>query len=87
MECDKALAKEIAGSHGVSDTNMMIFLGIIEDKVNQILQLYQAIHAQRSQENHFNTLSQLAQMNEKMMQNKNRADLPTFGKCSVGLNE
>lgn len=45
MECDKILAKEIAGSHGVSDTNMMIFLGIIEDKVNQILQAYQAIHS------------------------------------------
>ena len=43
VECDKGLAKEIAGSHGVSDTNMIIFLGIIEDKITQVLSSYSNI--------------------------------------------
>lgn len=34
IECDKEIAKELAGSHGVTDGNMMIFLGIIEHKIN-----------------------------------------------------
>ena len=40
------MAKEYAGTHGVTDSNMMIFLGIIEDRVNQILQAYSLITAQ-----------------------------------------
>ena len=32
--CDKVIANEMAGGHGVTDANMMIFLGIIEDKIN-----------------------------------------------------
>jgi len=37
IDCDKAFAKELAGSAGVTDGNMMIFLGIVEERVNQIL--------------------------------------------------
>jgi len=33
-ECDKNVAKEIAGTHSVTDTNMLLFLGMIEDRVN-----------------------------------------------------
>jgi len=40
------LAKELAGTHGVTDSNMMTFLGIIEDKVNQILQFYALVTEQ-----------------------------------------
>jgi len=32
IECDKDIAKELAGSHGVTDANMMIFLGIVEHR-------------------------------------------------------
>ncbi|EGR27781.1 hypothetical protein IMG5_189050, partial [Ichthyophthirius multifiliis] len=56
IECDKAFAKEMAGSHTVTDGNMMIFLGIIEDKVNQILQAYSAIHAEGNNESYQNML-------------------------------
>jgi hypothetical protein len=31
------MATEIAGSHGVTDTNMMIYLGLIENKTNKLL--------------------------------------------------
>ena len=40
------MAKELAGTHGVTDSNMMTFLGIIEDKVNQILQFYALVTEQ-----------------------------------------
>lgn len=40
VECDKQMATEIAGSHGVTDTNMMIYLGLIENKTNKLLQYY-----------------------------------------------
>ncbi len=33
-ECEKNVAKELAGTYQVTDTNMLIFLGIIEDRVN-----------------------------------------------------
>ncbi|CAD8088840.1 unnamed protein product [Paramecium primaurelia] len=77
VECDKQMATEIAGSHGVTDTNMMIYLGLIENKTNKLLQYYQQIH-QKISENQINSLQQLAQMNEKNLQNKNRAELPQF---------
>ena len=37
IQCDKVQANEMAGGHGVTDANMMIFLGIIEEKINQII--------------------------------------------------
>jgi|JI6StandDraft_1071083.scaffolds.fasta_scaffold18494_3 hypothetical protein len=43
IECDKEVAKEVAGSKTVSESNMMIFLGIIEEKVIKIVKAYKDI--------------------------------------------
>ena len=36
----------MGGYSGVTETNMMIFLGIIEERVNYILNIYSSINAQ-----------------------------------------
>lgn len=43
IKCDQDYAKEMAGSHSVTDGNMLIFLGIVEEKINMVLQFYAKI--------------------------------------------
>jgi myosin heavy subunit len=40
IECDKSLAKEINATQGVSESNIMNYMGIIEDRVTEILHAY-----------------------------------------------
>jgi len=62
IDCDKNFAKELAGSHGVTEGNMMIFLGIVEDRVNTILQKFAKINEQRTNENYQTLMSNVSQM-------------------------
>jgi hypothetical protein len=40
IECDKSLAKEINATPGVSESNIMTCMAIIEDRVTEILHAY-----------------------------------------------
>ncbi|KAL4455785.1 hypothetical protein ABPG74_003195 [Tetrahymena malaccensis] len=76
IECDKKVAKELAGSHSVTDGNMMVFLGIIETKVNQIVQAFSAIDAQGTNENYHTLLQNVSNLSTALMANKQRQDAP-----------
>ncbi|EAR91604.3 outer dynein arm docking complex protein oda protein (macronuclear) [Tetrahymena thermophila SB210] len=76
IECDKKVAKELAGSHSVTDGNMMIFLAIIENKVNQIVQAFSAIDAQGANENYHTLLQNVSNLSTALMANKQRQDAP-----------
>ena len=39
LGCDKSSLSEMMGTEGVSETNMMQYLGIIEHRANQLLQV------------------------------------------------
>jgi len=40
--CSNEHTKEIVGQHGVTESNIMQYLGIIEMRTNEILQMYAA---------------------------------------------
>lgn len=40
--CNNEHSKEIVGAHGVTDSNIVGYLGIIEQRTNEILQMYTA---------------------------------------------
>ena len=40
--CNNESVQEIIGTHGVTESNMMQYLGIIEQRTNEILQMYSA---------------------------------------------
>lgn len=40
LECDEEDTQELLGNAGVTESNIMIYLGIIEQKVNEMLQCY-----------------------------------------------
>ena len=43
--CNTPAVREMLGEGGVSDGNMMQYLGIIEQRTNEILQLYASPHS------------------------------------------
>lgn len=67
IECDKKVAKELAGSQSVTDGNMMIFLAIIENKVNQVVQAYSAIHAEGANENYHSLLQNVSNLSNALL--------------------
>lgn len=38
--CDATAARELVGDSSVTETNMMLHLGLIEQRINEILQAY-----------------------------------------------
>jgi len=47
IECDAEAHQELLGSQGVTESNMMTYMGIIEQRINEILQAYAYIQAQK----------------------------------------
>ena len=45
IKCDKKALSDMLGTTGVTESNMMQYLGIIEQRTNEILQLYAATQA------------------------------------------
>ena len=41
MGCDHEGLKDLLGTHGVTESNMMQYLGIIEQRTNELLETYQ----------------------------------------------
>ncbi|KRX00361.1 hypothetical protein PPERSA_10860 [Pseudocohnilembus persalinus] len=77
IDCDKQFAKELAGSHGVTDGNMMIYLSLIEERVNQILQNYLTI--QKENDNFQGTLLQAQkELNDVTIQKQQKGEIPTM---------
>ena len=70
----------MAGNHSVTDGNMMIFLGIIEEKINMILQFYAKIQAERANEDYQNLITNASNLSAQLLQNKQRQEMPTFRK-------
>lgn len=40
IECDREVVKEIGGSKSISETNLLIFLAVIEHKATQIINTF-----------------------------------------------
>jgi hypothetical protein len=40
VECDADETQDLLGNSGVTESNLMVYLGIIEQKINEILQAY-----------------------------------------------
>jgi hypothetical protein len=49
VECDKIIAKEFAGTTNISESNMMIFLGIIEERIVKIIKAFKDVTVKESQ--------------------------------------
>jgi len=54
LECDKTLAQELSGGQGVTESNLMTFLGIIEERVNLIMMHYYRIIDEKNLEEQMN---------------------------------
>ncbi len=50
--CNTEAAQEMLGYQGVTETNMMQYLGIIEQRTNEILQMYSSVHTAPVHEHH-----------------------------------
>ena len=46
IECDIKQHEELLGTQGVTESNMMIYMGIIEQRINELLQIYNYIQQQ-----------------------------------------
>lgn len=51
LECDNEEYTELLGSQGVTESNMMVYLGIIEQKINEIIQAYAFIKTEKAKIN------------------------------------
>jgi hypothetical protein len=40
IECDREVVKEIGGSKSISETNLLVFLAVIEHKATQIINTF-----------------------------------------------
>ena len=47
ISCDQQAHQELLGTQGVTDSNMMVYMGIIEQRINEILQCYAFISQQK----------------------------------------
>lgn len=43
--CEITTVRELVGDSGVTETNMMLYLGLIEQRINEILQAYMQYEA------------------------------------------
>ena len=46
IECDEQATQELLGTQGVTESNMMVYLGIIEQRINEIIQAYAFLESQ-----------------------------------------
>ena len=44
LECDKERNMELLGTQGVTEANMMTYIGIIEHRINEIIQVQKYLH-------------------------------------------
>ena len=63
IECDRDVAKEIGGSRQISQTNLLVFLAVIEHKATQII----------------NTFNKLSNANMLPSANQNKTSQPQPG--------
>ena len=54
IQCDQKAHSELLGTQGVTESNMMTYMGIIEQRINEILQAYAYIQQQKQNENEDN---------------------------------
>ena len=48
LECDSEDFEELIGAHGITESNMLVYLGIIEQKINEIIQAYAFIKTEKA---------------------------------------
>ena len=63
--CNNEAVQEIIGTHGVTESNMMQYLGIIEQRTNEILQMYSACQVKGPFDSHQPKSSQPIQAQPK----------------------
>lgn len=70
IDCDKNIAKELAGSQQVTEGNMMVFLGIIEERISFILQAYSQITLEKNKDTYNQLLSNISQLTATALKDK-----------------
>ena len=83
LECDQDEFSELLGSQGVTESNMMVYLGIIEQKINEIIQAYAYIKTEKAKEAEDPYLASLQNMlaigpNQEPTHGRPRIDPPLY---------
>jgi hypothetical protein len=40
VECDKEQLEDLIGNQGITESNMLIYMGLVEQRINEILQAF-----------------------------------------------
>ena len=40
IECDEEQNQELLGHQGITESNMFVYMGLVEQRINEILQIY-----------------------------------------------
>lgn len=79
IECDKSLLKEINATQIVSESNIMNYMGIIEDRVTEILHAYGIIMSNKDYKNVQINFDSQKEADQKKADQKNAyKDMPDF---------
>eukprot|EP01015_Nassula_variabilis_P035106 TRINITY_DN8766_c0_g1_i5.p3 TRINITY_DN8766_c0_g1~~TRINITY_DN8766_c0_g1_i5.p3 ORF type:complete len:167 (+),score=38.97 TRINITY_DN8766_c0_g1_i5:65-565(+) len=73
LECSKVVSKEFQGGQGVTESNLMSFLGVIEERVNYILSYYSQITTGGKNFDFMQNTNMMSTTQTKMKQ-----DIPSF---------
>lgn len=79
IDCDKNIAKELAGSQQVTEGNMMVFLGIIEERISFILQAYSQITLEKNKDTYNQLLSNISQLTATALKDKPNKEIGNLG--------
>jgi hypothetical protein len=47
LECDETLYQNLLGYRGITESNMFIYMGMVEQRINESLQAYAYIQAKK----------------------------------------
>jgi len=84
VECDQEETDELLGNQGVTESNMIVYLGIIEQKINEIIQAYAFIKTEKAkmhQEDEDKEDPYLASLQNMLAIGPNQE--PTYGRIRV----
>lgn len=48
MECDDTQNQELLGHQGITESNMFVYMGMVEQRINEILQAYAYIQTKKN---------------------------------------
>ena len=49
VECDEKLNQDLLGHQGITESNMFVYMGMVEQRINEILQAYAFVQSKKNQ--------------------------------------